>query len=278
MPLLLALLLCGAPALAGESTITLAAPGALFPKQVKPCVLKTSDGWREPSSLDALLDCQAKVRGSWIQYYRDQKGDEPPAAALDKLDDYQRAEARAFTARHPDLATTASAPDAPEASSAAAAPVRSGAAKTAGRRRCAPPAAGGAAPTGALAAQEERTAAAMDANDQKVDPGTASDLDALNSRLVADSKNGAAGITPDSARAIADYLQCEQGGVSPDMQSLLDHLSRDGGKLSDQSMVELKQAARAAKDAGLELGVDQQLEGWLLDPTTDPRQQAPGAL
>jgi len=35
MPLLLALLLCGAPALAGESTITLAAPGALFPKQVK---------------------------------------------------------------------------------------------------------------------------------------------------------------------------------------------------------------------------------------------------
>jgi len=267
----LALAVLASPAFAGEGTLTLSAPEALFPGQVKPCVRKTADGWGEPASLDALLDCQAKIRQTWIQYYRDQKGAEPPAAALDKLDDYQRAEARSFASRHPDLAATSAPEDAPAAAGTGAAPSRRG--------RCArPSSASGAAPTGPLAAQEKRTAAAMRENYQQVDPGTAADLDAVNSQLVAGSDNGKKGITPDGARAIADYLECEQGGVSPDMQALLDQLSKDGGTLSDQSMVKLKQAARAAKDAGLDLGVDDKLEGWLLNPTTDPQPSAPGAL
>lgn len=223
------------------------APLHAAPNAPAPCVTKSRSVWREPATLDALLDCQARRRGDWIAAYQDEQGSEPPASALDQLDAFQRKEAASYAARHPDRAQ-AGGDQSPSAGS-----------------------------DGAFAAQQRRTAAAMQDNDQKVDPGTARDLDALNASLASSSRNGTLGITPDGAKSIVDYLSKQQGGVSPDMQALLDSLSHDGGKLSDKSMVELKQAARTAKDAGLDLGVDDKLQTWLLDPTTDPEKPQPGA-
>lgn len=102
-------------------------------------------------------------------------------------------------------------------------------------------------------------------------------LDALAAALKQEAGNGSQGLTPQMAQQIADYLNREQGGMSSDMQALLDSLKKDGGTLSDESALRLKQAARAAKAQGLELNLpDPKVEQWLLDPNTDPKIQLQG--
>lgn len=95
-------------------------------------------------------------------------------------------------------------------------------------------------------------------------------FDALKSSLSEKAGDGGAGITPAMARDITEYLRREQGGMSGEMSALLNSLQRDGADLSDESALRLKKAARKAKAAGLDLGVEPGMERWLLDPAEDP--------
>lgn len=182
------------------------------------CVKKLPKGYDEPSSLDALLACQARVRQK-LGRRRPLSG-----AEADRLDAFQREEVRIYLSRHPRRATLRSEPvEAPP--------------------RPSPPPRGKAA---------------------------GDDIEKLERSLSEKAGDGGAGITPAMARDIAAYLQEKQGGMSGEMSALLDSLQRDGPKLSDESALRLKRAARKAKASGLELGIDPGMERWLLDPAQDP--------
>lgn len=130
-----------------------------------------------------------------------------------------------------------------------------------------------------LTAKSAGTAgAAASAADAKPET-SGSDEDKLKADLESMSDGGKKGVTPAMAQEITDYLNKKQGGVSPEMKDLLDSLQKDGVNLTDDSMLKLKKAARAADGAGLDLGVDPKMKQELLDPATDPKPgaRAPGA-
>lgn len=198
-----------------------------------PCVRRTSEGWREPATLDALRLCQDRLRSRWIAGHERAKGRAPDGKALDELDDFQRAEVRGYLSRHPERAHSEEPAVKPAVKPALQASGKDGAAAA---------------------------------------PG----LKELGTALEADSEGGKRGITPEGARQIVEYLNRQQGGVSPDMKLLLDSVSRDGPRLQHDTMLRLKRAAREAKGAGLDLGVEPGLERWLLDPAQDPPEDSSG--
>ncbi|MBI4679470.1 MAG: hypothetical protein HY748_18000 [Elusimicrobia bacterium] len=216
---------------------------AAFPS----CVSKGQDGYEEPATLRALLDCQGKAQ----EYYRSRGG-----AKRDRFDDFQKSEVRQYLARHPDRAD------------AGAAPAEDSGKPHADRQAQADEPAK-ASPD--AAEQKERALKAAKANASRLEEGRQAGYEGLNKKLWEMSDDGRAGVTPAMAEEIVKRLQDQQGGVSVEMRSLLDALQKDGGKLSDGSMLKLKGAARDAKAGGLDLGVGADVEKWLLDPETDPK-------
>ena len=162
-------------------------------------------------------------------------------AARDALDDLQRDETRRYLARHPDRADSG---------------------------------AGEKAPSEKVAAQKVRSRAAVQTNAQRLPEADRQGLQDLNEALWKMSGDGELGLTPAMAKEIAGYLGKQQGGVSAEMSALLGSLEKDGAKLTDGSVRQLKKAARDAKGEGLELGVEPGMEKWLLDPATDPEAGA----
>lgn len=248
-------------------------PDLLGPNQPQPCVQKSAQGYKEPDSLQTLLDCQFKFRIGWVRRFNERLGTPPTNASLDKLDDLQRAEVREYLSRHPDRAhTDYDASDEPSSDEPKKWSLAAGG--KAAPKDCRPPSSMSAEkpsdPNGEFAKQRERTKVAMDSNLDGRDANVKKDLAALDSSLAKKSDEGRAGITQDGALQIVEYLECEQGGVSDDMTDLLNHVVRDGGKLQHDTVLRLKQAARQAQENGLELGVDSDMEKWLLDPKTDP--------
>lgn len=199
------------------------------------CVRKTETGTAEPATVAALLLCQESARKSAAR-----EASQPGAAAPQGLAAFQEAELKDYLSRHPDQA--------PKLEKA--------------REEAKEKAAGLA-----------RSAAAVAANAARLPAADAEKLQRLNEAIVKDSGGGARGLTPEAAKAIADYLREQQGGASVEMNDLLEALQADGPKLKDETMNKIKRAARAARAAsgeGFDLGVDADLQKWLLDPATDP--------
>jgi hypothetical protein len=245
-----------------------------------PCVKKGEKGYEEPESLQSLLNCQFGFRIGWVRHFNERFGKPPTNPSLDKLDDLQRAEVREYLSRHPDRAHTDYDTSEPDAKSKGSKPREKIAADGRGAtQRCRPAAKGqpsGKKPDEAFDKQHERTEKAMEANLQGGDPGLKKDLAALDRSLSKSSDYGRAGITQEGALDIVEFLECQQGGVSDDMMDLLNHVVRDGAKLQHDTMLRLKRAAREAEANGLELGVEQELQRWLLDPSTDPADDPNG--
>ncbi|MBI5622416.1 MAG: hypothetical protein HY924_01420 [Elusimicrobia bacterium] len=235
---LAALLLCGA-AWAG------------FPACVK---RGAGAGYDEPASLASLLDCQDRARGT----YRAGGG-----KLWDRFDDFQREEVRQYLARHPDRADADAGR--PKPKSPAGKPVE---------RKASAEAA--AQDEEEAARQKERALMAGSANAGVLAPEERGGQAELGKKLWELSDGGKKGMTPAMAQEIVKRLQEQQGGVSVEMMALLGALQKDGAKLTDGSMLKLKDAARDAKAEGLDLGVGADLERWLLDPETDPEPDSPG--
>ncbi|HVE14349.1 MAG TPA: hypothetical protein VNI01_13195, partial [Elusimicrobiota bacterium] len=91
--------------------LALIASAASSPEEpLAPCVRRLPDGWREPATLPALLECQSRWRAEYSAAWQARAGSPPPAERLDKLDGFQRGEVREYLARHPDRAATDDAP------------------------------------------------------------------------------------------------------------------------------------------------------------------------
>lgn len=139
----------------------------------------------------------------------------------------------------------------------------------------------GAAPQ--AAAERSPLGGPTDADLRRVDPETVLDLAELQRQVHAAAGDGRQGVTPQMARDMEDFLLKEQGQVSPEMSELLRAVSKDGGKLTDDTMKKLGDAARAAKAEGLDLNVKPEIEKGLLEfkPGQDgssQSQQDPGSL
>jgi hypothetical protein len=96
-------------------------------------------------------------------------------------------------------------------------------------------------------------------------PGAApAEVADLGERLKRAAGDGRAGITPAMAEDIRATLLKQEGALSPEMEDLLGAVSRDGAKLTPDTMKKLQGAGRAAKGEGLDLGIDPDLERELL--------------
>lgn len=165
-------------------------------------------------------------------------------AASEAALEAQRAEVRDYLSRHPERASVDEGPAAKKPDRPVPEKVR---------------------------AQRAASDRAMKKNAERLPEGDRAAYEALAGDLWSLSGDGEKGLTPEMAKEIVGYLQKQQGGVSVEMRGLLESLSKDGAKLSDGSVRQLKKAARDAKAEGLELGVaDEGMEAWLLDPATDP--------
>lgn len=187
-----------------------------------------------PTTLDELRSCQDRSRAAAVAAARN-GGSPLTGEQLDRLDEAQRAEAREFLAAPGRVVSGGPTP-------AAAAPAR-----TAGE--------GEPAPT---ANAETATAPAAGSSD-------AATLADLKARLGADAGDGGAGITPAMAEDARKTLESVQGDLSPDMKKLLDAVSRDGARLTPDTMTLLQGAGRAAKGQGQDLGLDPAVEKALLE-------------
>ncbi len=96
------------------------------------------------------------------------------------------------------------------------------------------------------------------------------DLDALRQSLWAESDEGRKGVTPQMAQDIIRAITAQQGSVSPDMTKLLDAVQKDGAALSDDTVSQLKAAARQANVSGLDLGVKPDIQEFLLKDDGKP--------
>ena len=185
-----------------------------------------------PATLDELRACQEKRRAEAVRAAQ-LKGRPLDASAFDALDDRQRAETRRFLAR------TNFVIEGP-------APV-------------------GAAPDAAAPrAKAGKLGGATSQDLSRADPKSAAAMAALQARLQGAAGDGSRGVTPAMADDIRATLLQSQGGISPDMKDLLDAVSRDGGKLTPDTMKLLQGAGRAAKDDGLNLNIDPEIEKQLL--------------
>lgn len=171
--------------------------------------------------LDAVRECQDKARRKLIDDAA-AKGKPLSPAALDRIDDEARAQAREYLAK-------------------------SGSVIEGSPKR--------GAGLGGVARKDL----------ERVPAGDAEEIEGLQSRLHAAAGDGKDGITPAMGRDMIDSLTKKQGFVSPDMKDLLDSVVRDGGKLTPETMKKLQGAGRAAKGAGLDLGIDPGTEKNLLE-------------
>lgn len=90
-----------------SSVLALLLAGPLWAAPAPLCVPKsTAAAEGQPSSLQDLLDCQKdKLDGFATDYETKHKGNPPPAATLDRWQDAQQAEVRAFLSQNPDMAS-----------------------------------------------------------------------------------------------------------------------------------------------------------------------------
>lgn len=90
------------------------------------------------------------------------------------------------------------------------------------------------------------------------------------------SEGGKKGVTPEMAKQALEYIKGKQKGeVSPEMLDLLSSLTKDGEKLSDESMGKLRDAALKAKKSGMNLGLEPEMEEAILQ---GPPPKSPGSL
>jgi hypothetical protein len=212
-------------------------------------------GVKTPADYEALRACQDKERQALIDSVFNKSGTLPTTAQLDALDERQRQEASAFLknktvgASDMDLATQTEL------------------SKT-------------------KPSDKSKTAAKKDSDDSVTYEGelkpaagmTPEDLASLKASLGEKSDHGKKGVTKEMAGDIRKMLQEKQGGVSPDMERLLNLTSRDGANLTTETMQELRKAGKEAKGQGLDLGISPDAERQLLidDLTPAPGQAGPG--
>ncbi|HEX4049201.1 MAG TPA: hypothetical protein VH309_15245 [Elusimicrobiota bacterium] len=224
----------------------LAAALAAVPASASPAVRLASclhpAAGKPPASFDGLRACQARARSAAVAAAAG-KGAPLTDAQLDALDDAQRAEARKFFAQ-PSIVTTGP-PAPPETARTSAPPGKLG---------------------GATAADLSRA-----------DPKSAAAIEGLQGRLQAAAGDGKDGVTPAMADDVRATLLQAQGGLSPDMQDLLDGVQADGGKLTPATMLKLQNAGKAAKGDGLDLNIDPNAEKQLLDTDLSKDQTDPDA-
>lgn len=204
-----------------------------------PDCLKDPATKRPREQFERLRECQRAARDAFAAK-KDKKGRRPSPAALEAFDDHQRAEAKRFF-ENPNAEAAGGAStlvDAPDAPSEEAAPARAG--------------------------RKDKLGGLSGADRAKAGD-SARELMGLESRLKAAAGDGSQGITPGMARDIIATLTRQQGGVSGDMRGLLDSVVRDGGKLKPETMQKLQDAAKAAKGAGLQLGIDPKMEKAILE-------------
>lgn len=195
---------------------------------------------RPREDFQSLRECQLQARDAFAAK-KDKKGRAPAPAALERFDEHQRAEAKRFFENPAAQAvdgggTTLIDSDAPA----------------------------GAASSAADAGARDKLGGLSETDRAKAGKGAGALL-GLEGRLKAAAGDGSQGITPAMARDIIATLKGQQGGVSGDMQDLIDAVVRDGGKLKPETMQKLQDAAKAAKGAGLQLGIDPKIEKGLLD-------------
>jgi hypothetical protein len=218
-----------------------AAPSSAAPVRPASCLRGASGA--APASLDDLRDCQDRVRADAVNA-AESKGKPLTAAQLDKLDDFQRAEARKFLS-----SSQAVIPD--------------------------------AAPSAKPAASNGKLGGATGADLAKVDLKSAAAIKGLQGRMQAAAGDGKNGVTPAMADDVRATLTQVQGSVSPDMQELLNSVSKDGGKLTPATMMKLQGAGKDAKASGLDLNIDPGTEKRLLESdfskdATDSNTPPPG--
>lgn len=105
---------------------------------------------------------------------------------------------------------------------------------------------------------------------------TGPDVDALRAAMLEKSEGGKKGVTPEMAADMRAFLQTKQGGVSPDMQELLDATAKDGPNLSNETMRKLRGAAKQAKAQGMDLGIAPETEKQLLEGEIPAGDGKPG--
>lgn len=220
-----------------------AAPASAASLRPASCLRATKYG-PAPKTFEDFRDCQGGSRDDLVQA-AEAKGKPLTAAQLDKIDDYQRAEARKFLAK-PQIVSVGpnvAAPPPKEAASSGDAP--------AGKL--------GGATSGDLA---------------RVDAKSGASIQGLQARLQAAAGDGKNGITPAMADDIRATLTQAQGSISPEMKALLDAVQKDGGKLTPDTMKLLQGAGRAAKGEGLDLNIDPSTEKDILNHDFDADKPA----
>jgi len=107
------------------------------------------------------------------------------------------------------------------------------------------------------------------------DAKSAKDIQDLQNRLHAAAGDGGEGITPAMVDDIKQTLGGAQGSLSPDMRALLDAVSKDGGKLTPETMKLLQNAGKGAKAEGLNLNIGPSMEKALMESDFDADKTAP---
>lgn len=184
------------------------------PSQAAPlpdCVHVSTASAEVQPSLEALQDCQARARKR-LEDAAAARGKPMSAAKLERLEDHQRAEVKAFMEQVGVIDFSKSGPP----------------------------------------AKDDRAPEGLDMND-------------LKARVKAAAGDGSKGITPEVGRMMLEAISKQQGAASSDMQGLLDAVTRDGGKLTPETMQKLQGAAKSAKGQGMDLGLAPGIEKQLLD-------------
>jgi hypothetical protein len=202
------------------------------------CITKSGKTYHEPDTLSALVACQRKKLDQKTQNYAAKNHFQPSDTIVDSWQDAQRAEVRGYLKRHPDRASLDFDKNA--------------------------------------SAKDDAVAAQSDGQ-KSLDPKQAKSVEDLKESLQKMSDGGKQGVTPDMAQKINDYLQQNQGSVSPDMQNLLNSVQKDGGNLSADTINQLKDASQAAQQNGLNLNVDQKTQDFLNSPKDPPSSQPPNS-
>lgn len=212
-----------------------AAPASAASVRPESC-LRGAYGGSAPKTLGELRGCQAAARADLIDA-AESKGKPLTDAQLDKIADFQRAEARKFLAQ-PSIVSVGAPAAAPDSANSASS-------------------SNSGTPKGKLGGLAAAEAGAVDAK-------SGSGIKGLQTRLQAAAGDGKNGITPPMADDVRATLTQIQGSVSPDMRALLDGVQKDGGKLTPDTMKLLQGAGKSAKGSGLDLNIDPAMEKDIL--------------